>query len=113
MKKFFVLIGLILIFTGCSFKTVTSVAQLAAPKVKPEEVLSDKQILVYDRTISLSGDLSPIKHLEFSPIDSDEVSIALAHKGYINNRESTHFAIYDIKNEELKKDIKFDVNNVC
>lgn len=110
MKKFFVLIGLILIFTGCSFKTVTSVAQLAAPKVKPEEVLSDKQILVYDKTISLSGDLSPIKHLEFSPIDSDEVAIALAHKGYINNRESTHFAIYDIKNEELKKDIKFDVN---
>lgn len=102
-----VISGIIMIFSGCSLKTAGLIVDTMAPKVKPQEVFSNKQVLVYDKTITLSKD-SPITNAQFSPVDPDELAVSLGYKGDSTSLVSTNFAILDLKSGQIKKEIKFD-----
>ena len=109
MKFTFLLISIIItiVFSGCSLKTAGVIVDAMAPKVKPQEVFSNKQVLVYDKTITLSKD-SPITNAQFSSVDPDELAVSLGYKGDSTSVVSTNFAILDLKSGQIKKEIKFD-----
>lgn len=109
MRYIIIVTSLIFLLSGCVPKTIKAVGQLAAPKAKPEEVFAEKQVLVYEKTITLPSNISPIRYLQFSPTDPDELAVALSYKGKQDNmHDSDHYAIIDLKKGSVKKDIPLE-----
>lgn len=109
MRYIIIVTSLIFLLSGCVPKTIKAVGQLAAPKAKPEEVFAEKQVLVYEKTITLPSNISPIRYLQFSPSDPDELAVALSYKGKQDNmHDSDHYAIIDLKKGTVKKDIPLE-----
>lgn len=101
-KIFFLPLLIVFIFSGCSATKLS--------KYDLKETYSEKQVLVYDKTISLPTS-SYISNMQFSPTNKDEIAISLRDTIKYDLSRTDHFMLIDLKNEKLKKDIKLDKTN--
>ncbi|MCT7629470.1 hypothetical protein N5U06_01875 [Aliarcobacter butzleri] len=99
IEIFFLPLLIVFIFSGCSTKIFSS--------HKVEEVFAEKQVLVYDKTISIS-DNNFVHFLQFSPTNKDEIAISLRDTIKYDLFQTDHFMLIDLKSGKLKKDIKLD-----
>lgn len=98
IEIFFLPLLIVFIFSGCSTKIFSS--------YKVEEVFAEKQVLVYDKTISIS-DNNFVHFLQFSPTNKDELAVSLKKKVLRSLDETTtHFALIDLKSGKIKKDME-------
>ncbi len=99
INKIFFPLLIVIIFSGCVTKVLSS--------DKPKEVFAEKQVLVYDKTISFPYNIYPA-FIEFSPTTKNELAVAL-HKikiGRYDFEDSTRFALIDSESGKIKKDIE-------
>ena len=94
------LIFMIFIFSGCS-------SVLGLPDYKLKETYTEKQVLVYDKTISVPTN-SYVSNMQFSPVNENTLVMSLIDKREYGISRTDHFMILDLKSEKLKKDIKLD-----
>ncbi|MCT7910805.1 hypothetical protein N5912_03120 [Arcobacter lacus] len=102
IKIFFLPLLIVSIFSGCG--------AIKLSKYDLKETYSEKQVLVYDKTISLPTS-SYISNMQFSPTNKDEIAISLRDNIKYNLSQTDHFVLIDLKNGKLKKDIKLDKTN--
>ena len=100
--KVFLPLLLVFIFSGCG--------AIKSSKYDLKETYSEKQVLVYDKTISLPT-RSYISNMQFSPINKDEIVISLRDTIKYDLSKTDHFMVMDLKSGKLKKDIKLDKTN--
>ncbi|MCR1814763.1 hypothetical protein [Aliarcobacter butzleri] len=97
--KVFLPLLIVFIFNGCG--------AIKLSKYDLKETYSEKQVLVYDKTISLSTK-GYIGNMQFSPTNKDELTIVSIDKIEYGSYRTDHFIVIDLKNGKLKKDIKLD-----
>ncbi len=97
--KVFLPLLIVFIFNGCG--------AIKLSKYDLKETYSEKQVLVYDKTISLSTK-GYIGNMQFSPTNKDELTIISIDKIEYGSYRTDHFIVIDLKNGKLKKDIKLD-----
>ena len=97
--KVFLPLLLVFIFSGCG--------AIKSSKYDLKETYSEKQVLVYDKTISLPT-RSYISNMQFSPTNKDEIAISLRDTRKYDLFQTDHFMLIDLKSGKLKKDIKLD-----
>ncbi|MFW2599868.1 hypothetical protein [Aliarcobacter butzleri] len=97
--KVFLPLLIVFIFNGCG--------AIKLSKYDLKETYSEKQVLVYDKTISLSTK-GYIGNMQFSPTNKDELTIISIDKIEYGSYRTDHFMLIDLKNGKLKKDIKLD-----
>ncbi|WP_419678260.1 hypothetical protein ACN2EN_03495 [Aliarcobacter lanthieri] len=102
IKLFFLPLLIVSIFSGCG--------AIKSSKYDLKETYSEKQVLVYDKTISLPTS-SYISNMQFSPTNKDEIAISLRDTRKYDLFQTDHFMLIDLKNGKLKKDIKLDKTN--
>ena len=99
INKIFFSLLIVIIFSGCVTKVLSS--------DKPKEVFAEKQVLVYDKTISFPYNIYPT-FIEFSPTTKNELAVAL-HKikiGRYDFEDATRFVLIDSESGQIKKDIE-------
>ncbi|MDN5062909.1 hypothetical protein [Aliarcobacter butzleri] len=99
IKVFFLPFLIVFIFSGCG--------AIKLSKYDLKETYSEKQVLVYDKTISLPTS-SYISNMQFSPTNKDEIAISLRDTIKYDLFQTDHFMLIDLKSGKLKKDIKLD-----
>ena len=99
IKVFFLPFLIVFIFSGCG--------AIKLSKYDLTETYSEKQVLVYDKTISLPTS-SYISNMQFSPTNKDEIAISLRDTRKYDLFQTDHFMLIDLKSGKLKKDIKLD-----
>ncbi|WP_418187253.1 hypothetical protein ACNSOP_07010 [Aliarcobacter lanthieri] len=99
IKIFFLPLLIVFIFSGC--------CAIKSSKYDLKETYTEKQVLVYDKTISLPTK-GYIANMQFSPINKDELTIVSIDKIEYGSYRTDHFMLIDLKNGKLKKDIKLD-----
>ncbi|WP_418185190.1 hypothetical protein ACNSOS_10120 [Aliarcobacter vitoriensis] len=87
-------------FSGCS--------AIKLPQYELKETYSEKQVLVYDKTISLPTK-SYISKMKFSPTNKDELVMSLLDT-YYQTHHTDRFIVMDLKSGKVKKDMKLDNN---
>ena len=97
--KLFLPLLIVSVFSGCSATKLS--------KYDLKEIYSEKQVLVYDKTISLPTS-SYISNMQFSPTNKDEIAISLRDTRKYDLFQTDHFMLIDLKSGKLKKDIKLD-----
>lgn len=102
IKVFFLPFLIVFIFSGCG--------AIKLSKYDLTETYSEKQVLVYDKTISLPTS-SYISNMQFSRTNKDEIAISLWDTIKYDLSQTDHFMLIDLKNGKLKKDIKLDKTN--
>lgn len=100
--KVFLSLLIVSVFCGCSATKLS--------KYDLKEIYSEKQVLVYDKTISLPTS-SYISNMQFSPTNKDEIAISLRDTIKYDLSKTDHFMVMDLKSGKLKKDIKLDKTN--
>ena len=100
--KVFLSLLIVSVFCGCSATKLS--------KYDLKEIYSEKQVLVYDKTISLPTS-SYISNMQFSPTNKDEIAISLRDTRKYDLFQTDHFMLIDLKSGKLKKDIKLDKTN--
>ena len=99
INKIFFPLLIVIIFSGCVTKVLSS--------DKPKEVFAEKQVLVYDKTISFPYNIYPT-FIEFSPTTKNELAVAL-HKikiGRYDFEDATRFVLIDSESGKIKKDME-------
>ena len=97
--KVFLSLLIVSVFCGCSATKLS--------KYDIKETYSEKQVLVYDKTINLPTK-GYIGNIQFSPTNKDELTIVSIDKIEYGSYRTDHFMVIDLKNGKLKKDIKLD-----
>lgn len=99
IKVFLLSLLIVSVFSGCVTKVLSS--------DKPKEVFVEKQVLVYDKTISFPYNISP-RFIEFSPTTKNELAVALKEKERAIDYffTATRFALIDSESAQIKKDIE-------
>lgn len=100
--KVFLPLLIVSVFSGCG--------AIKLSKYDLKEIYSEKQVLVYDKTISLPTS-SYISNMQFSPTNKDEIAISLRDTIKYDLSKTDHFMVMDLKSGKLKKDIKLDKTN--
>ncbi|MFW3382424.1 hypothetical protein ACOTV5_03795 [Aliarcobacter butzleri] len=101
IEIFFLPLLIVFIFSGCS--------AIKLPQYELKETYSEKQVLVYDKTITLT-DNNWAHFLQFSPTNKDELAVSLRKNDRRDFDETTHFALIDLKSGKIKKDIELGEN---
>jgi len=98
--KVFLSLLIVSVFSGCSATKL--------PQYELKETYTEKQVLVYDKTISLPRK-GYINKVQFSPINKDELVVSV-QDAYYDTLKTDHFMLIDLKSGKVKKDMKLDNN---